>query len=161
MPPVRRISFGSRSRSSAICVVCVKVFPRNARQWDTVRDMCRLCSMNQTEEAAQRRAHLVARAEEVEEDIRNGLTIRIPPRTHCICALCRADYIVPLAGDQLDRCRPCQKSEKCSRCKKIKKKKRFRKENGTHTLYKTCSDCRRMSGSGLRTMAIPRYSWTL
>ena len=52
----------------------------------TVRDMCRVCAMNQAEEAAQRRARLVARAENEEERIQSGLTIRIP-RIHRICAL--------------------------------------------------------------------------
>jgi len=138
--PVRRLSFGSRSRSSAICVVCIKVFPRTAHQWDSNLDMCRLCAMVQAEEAGHRRARLVAVEEE--QRVQQGFTIRIPPRIHRICALCHVDYIVPLVGDASDRCRPCQKSEKCSRCRKIKKKKRFRKENGTDTLYKTCCDCR-------------------
>ena len=123
LPPVRipPLASRSRTRNSAICVVCV-----NARQWDIVHDMCRLCAMKKAEEAAQRRARLVARAEDEER----ALTIRIPPRIRHICALCRTDYLLPLAGDQSDRCRPYQKSEKCSSCKKIKKKKRFRKENG-------------------------------
>ena len=117
LPPVRipPLASRSRTRNSAICVVCVRVIPHNARQWDIVHDMCRLCAMKKAEEAAQRRARLVARAEDEER----ALTIRIPPRIRRICALCRTDYLLPLAGDQSDRCRPYQKSEKCSSCKKI------------------------------------------
>lgn len=140
MPPVRTLSFGSWSWSSTIVLFASRSFLvmlTNGIQFT----MCRLCSMNQTEEAAQQQAHLVAWAEEDEEDIWSGLTICVPPWTHCICALCRADYIVPLTRDQLDHCRPCQKSEKCLRCRKIKKNKCFHKENGTNTLYKMCSDC--------------------
>jgi hypothetical protein len=49
-----------------------------------------------------------AQAENEEEHIhvqtRSGLTIRIPPRI-VLCALCHTDYLLPLAGDQSDRCR--------------------------------------------------------
>jgi hypothetical protein len=41
-----------------------------------------------------------------------GLTIRIPPRTHRTCTLCKADYTVPLSDDPAKsqmRCLPCQK----------------------------------------------------
>jgi hypothetical protein len=41
--------------------------------------MCRLCAMNQVEEAAQRRARLVARAEIKEDHVWSGLTIHIFP----------------------------------------------------------------------------------
>ena len=83
MPPVRIIPLvrvpllRSRSRSSTICVIWVQVIPHNARQWDIVRDMCRVCAMNQAEETAQRRACLVAQAEDEEERIESGLTILI------------------------------------------------------------------------------------
>jgi hypothetical protein len=73
------------------------------------------------------------------------LTIRIPPRTHCICTICGADYTVPLSGNPAKpqtRCFLCQKCEKCSSCKKIKKRKRFRKEDETDSLFKTCNVCR-------------------
>jgi hypothetical protein len=74
--------------------------------------MCRLCAMNQVEETAQRRARLVARlaarAENDEEHVQSGLTIRIPPRVHCICPFCHTDYLLPLTGNQLDHCQPCQ-----------------------------------------------------
>jgi hypothetical protein len=114
VPPVRVPTLGSRSRSSAICIVCIRVRPHNARQWDAlaVRDMCRLCAMNQVEETAQRRAHLVARLAaraENEERVRSGLsTICIPPQIHHICTFCHTDYLLPLTGNQLDRCQPCQ-----------------------------------------------------
>lgn len=71
-----------------------------------------------------------------------GLTIRIPPRTHHICTLCKVDYTVPPSDGPQTRCLPCQKCEKCSRCSKIKKRKRFRKEDGTNSIFKTCNVCR-------------------
>jgi hypothetical protein len=88
--PVRRLSFESRSRSSAICIVCFKVFPRTARQWDSNRDMCRLCAMVQAEEAGHRQARLVAVEEEEKQHVQQGFTIRIPPRIHRIC-VCEVD----------------------------------------------------------------------
>ena len=93
---------------------------KSAHQWDLNLDMCRLCAKVQAEEAGHRRAHLVAVEEEGEQRVQQGFTIRIPPRIHCICALCHVDYLLSVTY-------PCQKSEKCSRCRKIKKKKRFRK----------------------------------
>ena len=60
-----------------------------------------------------------------------GLTIRIPPRTHRTCTLCKADYTVPLSDDPAKpqmRCLPCQKREKCSACRKIKKRRHFHKK---------------------------------
>jgi hypothetical protein len=74
-----------------------------------------------------------------------GLTIRIPPRTHHICTLCKVDYTIPPSDDPVtpqSRCLPCQKREKCSRCNKIKKRKRFEKEDGTNSIFKTCNVCR-------------------
>ena len=126
IPPLRIPPLGSRSGSSAICVVCVNLkaigfIPHNARQLDMDHDMCRLCAMNQAEEAAQQRARLVARAwaENEEERIQSGLTIPIPPRIHRICALCHTDYLLPVAGEQSDRCRPCQKRLKYVLLQKI------------------------------------------
>ena len=77
-----------------------------------------------------------------------GLTIRIPPRTHRTCTLCKADYTVPLSDDPAKpqmRCLPCQKREKCSACRKFKKRKRFHKKNGTNSIFKTCDACRERS----------------
>jgi hypothetical protein len=145
MPLPRSLSFNNRSRSSGICGVCVTVVPRNSQRWDTTLDMCRLCAMNQAEQAAQQRARLVGAAEEEELRVQTGLTIRIPPRIHRICALCNADYIVLLSENPTmpsTRCPPCQKSERCSGCKKIKKRKHFRKDRNLDSLYKTCKHCR-------------------
>ena len=148
MPPVRVPSFGNRPAPiNAICAACATVVPRSPHRWDSRRDMCRLCAMNAAEAQAQRRARTLAIAEEEEERIQRGLTIRVPPRKHRICTLCNEDYIVPLSDTTANpstRCRPCEKCERCSRCKKIKKKKRFRKENRplSASLNKTCSECR-------------------
>lgn len=136
---------GNHHLSSAICGICVTVVPRTSQQWDSHRNMCRLCAMNEAEVAAERRARTLAIREEEDEQVLLGLTIRIPPRKHRICALCNNDYVVPLSDDPANpstRCRPCQKCERCTKCKKIKKKKRFRKENRPNVLNKTCSDCR-------------------
>jgi len=72
MPPVRTLSFGTRRMSSGICGVCITVVPRTPHRWDSRRDMCRLCAMNEAEEAAQRRARLLAITEE-EEQVLRGL----------------------------------------------------------------------------------------
>ena len=75
------------------------------------------------------------------QPLQRGLMIRIPPRSHRICTLCKADYTVPLS-DSLTRCIPCQKCEKCSRCRKIKKRKCFRKKDRTDSIFMTCDVCR-------------------
>lgn len=94
MPLVRTLSFGSRRMSSGICSVCNRVVPCTPQRWDSWRDMCHLCAMNEAEEAVQRRAQLLAITEEKEEQVLRGLTIHIPPCKHHICALCHDVYIV-------------------------------------------------------------------
>lgn len=134
MPPQRT----ARHRETAICTHCVGVFRRNnPRQWNTERDMCRLCGIEEAEREAHRRARATT-----------GLTIRIRPQKPC--ELCKDRF--PLAHFRAEegnenpykRCHSCRKAERCTKCHKIKKRKNFKKGQ-TDELYKTCTTCRTKS----------------